>query len=112
MNILKIKEAFPHLPNKKINTIQKVINGSDDKPKPKIIMITKGLSPKQVIVPMNKDLRKKFTKNASTHVININCSLKNIRSNTIADFICADNKGVIITTNNITSNSDLQEIKK
>ena len=112
MNTLKIKETFSHLSNKKINMIQKVINGSDDKPKLKIIMTTKGLSQKQVIMPMNKDLSKRFTKNTSTHVININCSLKNIYSNTIADFICADNKGVIITTNNIASNSDLQEIEK
>jgi len=75
-------------------------------------MTTKGLSWKQVIVPMNKDLSKRFTKNASTHVININCSLKNICSNTIADFIHTDDKVVIITTNNVTSNSDLQEIEK
>ena len=105
--------SFPHLPNKKINMIQKVINFSDDKPKPKIIMTTKDPSQKQVIMPMNKDLsNKRFTKNAFTHVININRSLKNIHSNTIADFICADNKGVIIITNNIASNSDLQEIEK
>ena len=75
-------------------------------------MTTKGLSWKQVIVPMNKDLSKMFTKNASTHVININRSLKNICSNTIADFIHVDDKVVIITTNNVTSNSDLQEIEK
>jgi len=112
INILKIKETFPHLSNKKINIIQKVINSSDDKPKPKIIMTTKGSSRKQIIVPINKDLSKRFTKNASTHVININCSFKNIRSNIITDFICADNKEVIITTNNIASNSDLQEIEK
>jgi len=92
--------------------IQKVINGSDDKFKLKIIMTTKGLSQKQVIMLMNKNLSKRFTKNASTHVININYFLKNIHSNTIADFICADNKEVIITTNSIASNSNLQEIEK
>ena len=46
------------------------------------------------------------------YVININCALKNILSNTIADFICAKDKGIIITTNNVSSSSDLQEIKK
>ena len=30
----------------------------------------------------------------------------------IADFICAKDKGIVITTNNISSPSDLQEIKK
>ena len=112
MNILKIKKIFLHLSNKKIDMIQKVINGSDDKFKLKIIMTTKGLSQKQVIMLMNKNLSKRFTKNASTHVININYFLKNIHSNTIADFICADNKEVIITTNSIASNSNLQEIEK
>ena len=70
-------------------------------------MTTKGPSHKQVIVPMNSDLGKKFTKNSSSHVININCALKSIKSNTCTDFICADNKGVIISTNNVASNSDL-----
>ena len=46
------------------------------------------------------------------HVININCAPKNICSNTITDFICANDKGVIIITNNVSSNADLQEIEK
>ena len=46
------------------------------------------------------------------HVININCTLKNISSNTIADFIRAEDKEIVITTNNISLPSDLQEIKK
>ena len=46
------------------------------------------------------------------HVININCTLKNISSNTIADFIRAEDKGIVIITNNISLPSDLQEIKK
>ena len=44
MKTLKIKEAFPNLPNKKIKLVQKVINGSKDKSKPKINMTTKGPS--------------------------------------------------------------------
>ena len=112
MNTLKIKETFPSLSNKKINSIQKVITSSNDKLKPRINMTTKGPSCKQVIVPMSNDLGKRFTKDLSSHVININRTLKSIKSNTCADFICADNKGIIISTNNITSNSDLQEIEK
>ena len=60
MNTLKIKKTFPNLSNKKINTIQKVINGTNDKPKPRLNMTTKGPSYKQVIVPMNNNLGKKF----------------------------------------------------
>jgi len=107
MNTLKIKETFSNFPNKKIDSIQKVINSSNDKPKHKLNMTTKGLSQKQVIIPMNNELSKRFIKDLSTHVININCALKNIQSNTCADFIHADSKGVIITTNNVSSNSDL-----
>ena len=111
-NMLKIKESFPNLPNAKIDLIQKVINGSDSKPKPRINMTTKGLSRKQVIIPMSNDLSKKFIKNSSMHVININQALNNINSKMIVDFICVKDKGIVITTNNISLNSDLQEIKK
>jgi len=112
MNTLKIKEIFSSLSNKKIDSIQKVITGSNNKPKPRINMTTKGPSHKQIIVPMSNDLGKRFTKDLSSHVININHTLKSIKFNTCVDFICTDNKGIIISTNNVTSNSDLQEIEK
>jgi len=105
--MLKIKEVFPNLPNKKIEEMQKVINGSKDKVKPKINMTTKGLSRKQVTVPMNNNIAKKFIKNSSLHIANINHALKTIKSNTIADFIHVDSKGIIITTNNVSLGSDL-----
>ena len=112
MNILKIKETFLNLPNKKINTIQKVVNSSNDKPKPRLNVTMKGPSYKQVIVPMNNELGKRFIKDSVSHITNINHILKSIKSNVCADFIYADNKGVIISTNNIVLNSDLQEIEK
>ena len=112
MNILKIKEAFPNLPNKKIDTIQKVVNGSNNKPKPRLNMTTKGPSRKQVIVSINNKLGKRFIKNSVSHITNINHALKSIKSSVCADFIYADNKGVIISTNNVVLNSDLQEIEK
>ena len=75
-------------------------------------MTTKGLSCKQVIILMSCDLGKRFIKNLSSHVININWALKSIKSNIYADFICADNKDIIISTNNVAANSNLQEIEK
>ena len=72
MNTLKIKEMFPELLNKKIDTMQKIINEKNDKPKPRINMTTKGPSHKQVIVPMPNELGKKFTKDSAAYVININ----------------------------------------
>jgi len=104
MSTLKIKKMFPSLSNKKIDFIQKVITGSNNKLKPRIN--------KQVIVPMSNNLSKRFTKDSSSYVININCTLKSIKSNTCVDFICTDNKEVIISTNNVASNSNLQEIEK
>jgi len=112
MNTLKIKEAFPKLLNKKIDSIQKVINGDDAKPKPRINMTTKGPSHKQIIILMTNKLGKRFTKDSASHITNINCILKNIKSNICADYISSDNKGVNIVTNNVTSSSDLQEIEK
>ena len=53
-----------------------------------------------------------FIKDSSTHIININRILKNIRSNTMADFIHVKNKSIVITTNNIASPSDLQAIEQ
>ena len=107
---LKIKETFPNLPNSKINLVQKVINGPSTKPKPRINITTKGPSRKQIIVLMRIELSKKFIKDLSMHVININRTLKGINSKMIVDFICVEDKGIVITT--ISSNSDLQEIKK
>ena len=107
MNTLKIKKTFPNLPNKKIDSIHKVINSSNDKAKLRLNMTTKGLSCKQVIILMSCDLGKKFIKDLSSHVININWALKSIKSNIYADFICADNKGIIISTNNVATNSNL-----
>jgi len=110
--MLKIKETFLNLPNKKIEEMQKIINSLKDKSKPKINMTTKNPLRKQVIVPMNTDLAKKFIKDSSLHVVNINHALKAIKSNMIADFISVENKEIIITTNNVSSGSNLQEIEK
>jgi len=96
---LKIKEAFPSLQNKKIKLIQKIISG-EGKLKPCINITIKGPSRKQVIVSMSID-------NA-----NINKTLKNIKSDIIADFIHVENKGVVISINKVTSPLDLQSIKK
>ena len=109
--ILKIKEIFSNLQNKKIEIVQKIISGQD-KPRPKISMTTKGLSYKQVIILMKDNDANNFIKDLSMHVININQMLKNIKFYIMVDYIHIDGKDIIITTNNITSPSDLQDIKK
>jgi len=112
MDTLKIKKMFSYLQNKKIDQVQKIINGGDSKPKLHINMTTKSPFQKQVIVPMNNKMVKRYLKNSSMYIININCALKNIKSNIIANFICIKDKGIVITINNVASFSDLQEIEK
>jgi len=87
MNTLKIKEMFLKLQNEKIDQVQKIINGNNSKPKLRINMTTKGSSCKQIIVPMSKEIANKYIKDASTHIISINSTLKSIKSGIIADFI-------------------------
>ena len=109
---MKIKEIFPNLLNNKIEQVQKVINGPKNKSKPRISITTKGSSCKQVIISMNNDITKEFIKESNSHITNINCALKAIKSSTIADFIHIDDKGIVVTTNNVVSSSDLQKIEK
>jgi len=112
INILKIKEMFPKLQNHKIDQVQKIINGGEGKPKPQINMTTKGPSHKQVIISMNKEAANAYIKNMSSHISIINYALKAIKPNILADFIHIDDKGIIISTNNVAFLSDSQEIKK
>jgi len=107
---LKNKEAFSNLQNKKIKQVQKLISGNN-KFKLYINMTMKESLRKQVIVPINIDNIRKFIKDSSTHVININRVLKNIKSNVMVNFICIKDKGIVISTNNVASPLDLQEIE-
>ena len=49
---------------------------------------------------------------ANTHITNINRLLKRVKFTTSIDFIHADNKGILITTNNTAFASDLNIIEK
>ena len=98
--------------NNKIEQVQKVINGPKNKSKPRISITTKGSSCKQVIISMDNDITKKFIKESNSHITNINCALKAIKSSMIADFIHIDDKGIVVITNNVVSSSDLQKIEK
>ena len=72
-------------------------------------MTTKGLLRKQIIIPMAKLNTELIINLASSNITN---SLKNTKSNIIADFICLTNDGVIIITNKPANISDLLIIKK
>jgi len=109
-SILKIKETFSTLKAKSIDNIQRMIKGNS-KPKPCINMTTKGLSRKQVIVPMNKENKRNFIEESSTYVTNMNRALKNIKSEVMINFMQVETSSIVIVTNKVTSSLDLQMIE-
>ena len=54
----------------------------------------------------------KIIKLSNKYVANINRALKDIKSDIMADFIYADNRGFTIITNKVASTLDLNTIKK
>ena len=61
---------------------------------------------------MSNDIAKEFIKESNSHIANINCALKAIKSNTLANFIHVEDKDIVLITNNVVSGSNLQEIEK
>ena len=57
---------------------------------------------------MNINNSKRVITQANKHISNINKLLKDVKSNVYADYIHFDNKGIIITTNNVMSSWILQ----
>ena len=106
-NILRVKEAFPSLSANEVGKILKVRNNSEGKMKPKLNMITRG--------PSKKEVAELIMKLAHKHIANINECLKNSNSDIIADFICLSNNRIIITMNcsaNITELSRIENFLK
>jgi len=84
--ILKLKENFPNLLAKKIKNIYRTIKDFG-KTKPKISMMIKCPSRKQIIIPMDNNNKSKFIASSNTHITNINSTLINIKSDIMADFV-------------------------
>ena len=70
-NILELKENFHKLSDKKIEEIYKIVNNSNI-PKPKLNMMTKGPSHKQIIIPISSDKNKNFMATSNDYITNIN----------------------------------------
>ena len=68
-------------------------------------------SRKQIIIPMNIDNKIQFMKDSSTHIANINRTLKNIKSEVVADFVQLENSDIVITTNKVAAPLNLQTIE-
>ena len=61
---------------------------------------------------MSNNNKLKFMMNSSFHITNINRALKNIKSDIKADFVQSEQTGIIITTNKIAAQLDLQTIEQ
>ena len=75
-------------------------------------MTTKGLSKKQMIISININNTEAIISQANKYISKINRLLKDVKFDVLADFICFDNKGVVITTNKVAAISDLNIVKK
>ena len=85
-NILKLKENYLNLSVRKIKNIYRIINDID-KTKLHIKITIKGLSQKQVIVPMDRTNVDKIMISSSIYITNINKALKNIKSDVIVNYV-------------------------
>ena len=106
--IVKIKENFSNLLSKKIYKVIKKLK----KEKPSINMTSIGLLRRQVLVPMSQSNSSKFMVLSCKHIVNINRALKDIKSDTMANFIHVDHQSLTITTNKVASLSNLSIIEK
>ena len=110
-DMLKIKESFPVLSANQIDRVNNIVKGNP-KLKPCIQMTTKGPSRKQIIVPISNDNISSFIKNSSAHVTNLNRLLRNAKTEVTVDFIRSDPIGLVIVTNKVAVQSDLQIINQ
>jgi len=108
----KIKDMFPKLSVEKISEIYNIINKSNKKGQLNLNITMKDPSKKQVIIPIRINNMKSIMVQLNTHIANINRLLKNIKSNFLVNFIQSNNKGIIVTTNNVAATSDLNVIEK
>jgi len=60
---------------------------------------------------MNNDNKMKFIEDSSTYVFNLNRELKNIKSKVMVDFVLQEIAGIVIITNKVASELELQTIK-
>ena len=70
-DILKLKENFPKLSDKKIEEIRKTVYNSNT-PKPRLNITTKDPSYKQIIIPIGGNSIKTFMSSSNDYVVNIN----------------------------------------
>jgi len=111
-DVLYIKDIFSTLPANKVAEIMDIINKNIGAKKPKINITTKGLSRKQIIIPITNSNAEIIINSANQQITNINRCLKEIKLDITADFIYKIDDRIIITTNKAIAALDLKVIKK
>ena len=111
-DVLQVKKVFSALSADKVGKMLKVKNSSMGNKKPKINMMTRGPSRREVIIPMTKVNTELIINSAHIHISNINNCLKNSKSDIIVDFIQINVNGIIITTNKPANDLDSSTIEK
>jgi len=111
-SILKIKEAFPALLNKKILEIHNAVFPEPDNKGQKVQYTTKGLFKKQTIVSTSDKIKDAIIEEANTHIFQINMLLKNIKLATRAEFFRPCPGSISINTNSVLTASDLNTIER
>ena len=109
--IIKLRNAFLKLSLSKVLEIYNIISNSNQRSKPKVNMTTKRLSRKQIIIPISSNNMDRVIGQSNIYVLNINYLLKGIKSEICTDFICSNNRRIIITTNKVVSALDINTIK-
>ena len=107
-----MKETFPALLADEVEKMLKAKNSGMGNKKPKINMMTRGPSRREVMISMTKVNTELIINSANIHISNVNNCLKNSKSDIIADFIQINRNGIIITTNKPANNLNLSIIKK
>ena len=86
-DIVRVKEVFPALLANEVGKVLKIKNSRKGNKKPRINMMTRGPSRKEVIILMAKHIAKLIVNSAHIHIANVNKCLKNSKSDIITDFI-------------------------
>ena len=110
-DILQVKEVFTALSANKVGKILKAKNSREDSKKPRINMMTREPSRKEVIIPMAKHNAELIINLAHTYISNINKCLKISKSDIVVDFIHIINNGIVITTNKPANDLNLSTIE-
>ena len=74
--------------------------------------MTKGLSRKQIIIPMESNNMERIMTQSNVYIANINQQLKYIKSETLVDFMYFNNKIIIIIANKVATSLDLDIMEK